>query len=85
MTLHLVIASEFAAERTSCGPERHVVSRGFRIRNQKRTLCLSALLFTFVHFCFWIRGKIRSESYKRDRQEKKDWIGGRRKRRKKSG
>ena len=23
MALHLVIASEFAAERTSCGPERH--------------------------------------------------------------
>ena len=28
MTLHLVIASEFAAERTSCGPERHEPQEG---------------------------------------------------------
>ena len=36
MILHLVIASEFAAERTSCGPERHVASRACRIRNEKK-------------------------------------------------
>ena len=28
MTLHLVIASEFAAESTSCGPERHEPQEG---------------------------------------------------------
>ena len=35
MTLHLVIASEFAAERTSCGPKRNVASRGCTVRNRK--------------------------------------------------
>ena len=35
MALHLVIASEFAAERASCGPERHGAWRGCRIRNQQ--------------------------------------------------
>ena len=38
MTLHLVIASEFAAERTSCGPERLIASRGCRPETKNHSM-----------------------------------------------
>ena len=61
MTLHLVIAFEFAVERTSCGPKRLVAWRGWRITNTIlwRVPALpfpssfSPLLsFTVLHFFF---------------------------------
>ena len=45
MTLHLVIASEFAAERTSCGPNGSSLKR---VHEQKPENHFMALIFSFL-------------------------------------